>query len=496
MNSAKTLTALWVLGAMLVAGVFVVGPLLGERMAYAQAASENQAVRDALPGMAQAEQLSKLFRHVAKAVSPAVVEIRVTKTVQAGDPYREFFEGLPPGMRDRFRAPSSSREFTRRGLGSGVIVDAQKGYVLTNNHVVADADKVQVVLADGRTLTAENILCDPKTDLAVMTIPAEGLISAPLGDSDTMEVGDWVVAIGSPEGLKQSVTAGIISAKGRRTQRGANSGQYENYLQTDAAINHGNSGGPLVNMRGEVIGVNTAIVTPTGAFAGIGLSIPSNLVKGVMAQLIDKGRVSRGFLGIQFESADDGVRVIGMLDDSPAAKSGLEVGDIVIGLNGWEISDGQEFRYRIAGMAPGTKQEFKILRDGRTQMVTVTLGDQPDDLAKAFGLEGSARSSEPSSADRWGVKVSDMTAGLARRFGYPADTEGVVITGVANAIASRLGIRAGMLVKKVAGVEMKTARDFVAALDGADAKRGVVLYVQSPQGQGMKVLLIGEKPKP
>ena len=247
MKNHKMLTVLAGVGLAL-CGVVLLGPGLAERVAYAAAKGENEADQESLAGMAQAEQLSKLFRQVAKVVKPAVVEVRVTHKARAAGQrpeFHDFFPGLPPGM------SPPRREMPRRGgLGSGVIVDAEGGYVLTNAHVVNGADKVVVVLQDDRKLEAEWVRQDTKTDLAVVRIKPDKLISVKLGDSDRIEVGDWVLAIGSPAGLEQTVTAGIISAKGRRTRLGAFKGHYENYLQTDAAINRGNSGGPLVNMRG------------------------------------------------------------------------------------------------------------------------------------------------------------------------------------------------------------------------------------------------------
>jgi len=426
-------------------------------------------------------------------VGPAVVEVRVSKKVSFRSPdgrgFEEFFEGLPPGMRRRFPvpAPGHPREYTQRGLGSGVIVDADKGYVLTNNHVVADADKVQVVLHDDRTFTAEWVRRDPKTDLAVLKIKADKLIAARLGGSSKMEVGDWVLAIGSPEGFDQTVTAGIISAKGRRTR----SDRYENYLQTDAAINHGNSGGPLVNMRGEVIGINTAIVSRTGAYAGIGLSIPSDLATRVMKQLIDTGKVARGYLGISFRGTPDGVKIMAVLSGSPGDKGGLRVGDVILALDGKDLADGQDFRFRVAGMAPGSKHTFTVLRKGKKRTFPVTLGEQPEDMTRAFDL-GNGGAAKPGTVERLGLKVANLTPALAKQYGFPAGAAGVVITEVRpNSIAAQ-SLRPGVRITKVGQTPVKTTRQFADAVAKANAAEGVELTVENAKGAGMTVLITPE----
>jgi serine protease Do len=373
-----------------------------------------------------------------------------------------------------------------------VIVDAEEGYVLTNNHVVAGADKVKVILHDGRTLSTEWIRRDPKTDLAVLKVDPERLIAAPLGDSGKMEVGDWVLAVGSPEGFEQSVTAGIISAKGRRTR----GDRYENYLQTDAAINHGNSGGPLVNMRGEVIGVNTAIISRTGAYAGIGLSIPSNLVKDIMAQLIKTGSVARGYLGIVFRDLEEGVKVIATRDGLAAADAGVQVGDVITELDGRKLKDGQDFRFQIAAMAPGSVHNLTILRKGKKLVLPVTLGRQPEDLAKAFQLKPDGGPDKSGTAEELGLKVADLTPELARRYGYAAGTTGVVITAVKRRSADTLGLRPGVLITRIGDTEVSTAAEFAEAVAKADLDEGVELRLEGPGGAGMSVLITGEQDDP
>lgn len=283
----------------LVIGAVLLGPFLAGRITYAVEVAKQEATRQELAELSKHDRLSSLFRAVSKVVKPAVVEVRTMKKIEGRylDPFRFFEDGDLP-FRFRFRRPQrrspQRRSIPQRGLGSGVIVDAANGYILTNNHVVGGVDKVEVILADGRKFDAQWVRTDPDTDLAVVKIAADRLVEAPLGDSDQTKVGDWVLAIGSPRGLPQTVTAGIISAKGRRTR--IDGRMYQDFIQTDAAINRGNSGGPLVNMAGEVIGLNNSIISSSGGNEGIGFAIPSNMIKQIMNQLIDTGEVVRGWL--------------------------------------------------------------------------------------------------------------------------------------------------------------------------------------------------------
>jgi serine protease Do len=477
----------------------LVGPELAGRFAYAITSQEAQALRDRLPELAKADTVSPLFRAVAKAVQPAVVEVRVSKKMQVepmpdmDEFFRRFFgeEGAPaPGR----RIPQPRREFFSRGLGSGVIVDAQNGYVLTNYHVVSGADTVEVILADGRKLQTEWVRGDASTDLAVVKINPDRLLAAPLGDSDKLEVGDWVLAIGSPEGLPQTVTSGIVSAKGRSRPELRATHLYQDFIQTDAAINHGNSGGPLVNMLGEVVGVNTAIVSRTGVNEGIGLSIPSNMAKVVMRQLIDRGKVVRGYLGVRFQDVDErlvksfklpntsGALVAQVAPGGPAQKAGLQAGDFITGINGKSIQDGNDLRNVVAALPLDKPAKFEVYRDGKKIELDVTIAEQPDDMAAAFGEtpRGEATTGPGAPVAKLGLKVVTLDEALAKRLGIKQGTRGVAITDVADGSdAQDQGLEAGMVITEVDGTAVASADEFAKSVEGKDMVR---LKVLTPGG--------------
>jgi serine protease Do len=477
---------------------FVVGygPTLAGRAAYAVAAGENRAAREQLAELSKHDRMSVLFRSVAKALKPAVVVVEVKQKIEVGpapdfdDFFRRFFGDETPGTPFR-RSPRQSppkREYFARGLGSGVIVDAKNGYVLTNWHVVRSAHEVELELSDHRRLSAEWVRTDAATDLAIIKVKPDHLIEAPLGDSDKMEVGDWVLAIGAPEGLPQTVTAGIISAKGRTTGRGSS---YQDFLQTDAAINHGNSGGPLVNMRGEVIGINTAIVSRTGVNEGIGLSIPSNMARDIMAQLIDKGKVVRGYLGVSIQNVDEalaksfklpnmeGALVTAVAQGTPAAKAGMKAGDFIVKVNGKTVRNINELRNAVAALEPGKTYPFLVLRDGRQKTLQVGVAAQPDDMAAAFEEERPATAS----LDRYGIKVASISQELAQKYGYKEQVEGVMIVEVKDGSdAADQGLAEGMVVLEVHGKKVTSPAEFGKLLTGKDAESGVRLLVMERTG--------------
>jgi serine protease Do len=486
----------WVLVVLVACAVWA---YTGGCTAYAVTEAQNRAAREQLREMSGQDTLSGLFAQVAEVLRPAVVEVRVTKKVKVEqqvpdiqDFLRKFFgeQGGPPSQ-------PQPREYLERGLGSGVVVDAGKGYILTNYHVVAKADETQVTLADGRTVKVDWARSDPLTDLAVLKVTADNLIEAPLGDSGKMRVGYWVLAIGAPEGLEQTVTAGIISAKGRTTDE---PNTYQDFLQTDAAINPGNSGGPLVNMAGEVIGLNTAIITQTGMNAGIGLAIPSNMIKAVMLQLIEKGKVTRGFLGVTIQSINEqlaksfslpttkGALVAQVTPDSPAAKAGLKAGDFIVGIAGKSVTNPNDLRNTVANLAPGQTVPIEFYRDGKKQTAQITVEAQP---ASMFAGTGAAPTpQEQEAVSRFGMKVSDVTADLAHQYGYKGEPKGVLITQVTpGSAADEAGLKAGMLIKQVQDQDVTTAEQFGAAVSSKQAAHGVRLLVTDAGGAERFVFL-------
>ena len=453
-------------------------------------AKESRIARKQLAEMGKYDQLSVLFRTVAKATSPAVVEIRVNKKVASGgagmnDMLRRYFG-------DDFRrfhpTPPPDSPSIRPGLGSGVIVDAKNGYVLTNHHVMVDAESTQVILSDGRKVSAKWVRTDRQTDLAVIKIEADRLIDAPLGDSDKMDVGDWVLAIGSPRGLSHSVTAGIISAKGRTT---GSPNTYEDLFQTDASINRGNSGGPLVNMRGEVIGINSAIMTYSGGNEGIGFSIPSNMARKVMAQLVKTGKVVRGFLGVSIQNVDEklaksfnlphtrGALVTTVAANTPAEKAKIREGDFIVSIAGKTVADTNELRNIVAAVKPGRTVDIKVIRDTKTITLKVTVAAQPADMVAMFDPPRPGRTD----AERFGLSVRTLTAELAAMYGYRRGARGVLITKVVpGSSAAEQGLAPRMLITQVQRKDITTAEEFAAALRDKGAASGIRLRVTDTEG--------------
>ncbi len=504
MKRAARILNLLVILALMVTGT-VYGPSLAGRVAYAVEVGKTDAARARLAELSKFDHMSELFRTVAKVVRPAVVEVRVTKRVKVAVPelfddssrddfFRRFFPPDSPFGSRRPDRPDEKpkpreREFFTHGLGSGVIVDAKNGYVLTNNHVIAGADEVEVVLADKRSFKTEWIRSDSKSDVAVIKIKADKLIQASLGSSDKMAVGDWVLAIGAPAGLDQTVTAGIISAKGRTTGgRG-----YEDFLQTDAAINHGNSGGPLVNMRGEIIGINTAIVSRTGMYAGIGLAIPADMAKGIMKQLIKSGKVTRGYFGVAIQNVDEklaktfalkttkGTLVTRVAKGSPADKAGLKERDFIISVNGKKTPDVNHLRNTVAEITPGTTVPVEIYRNGKKRTLKVKIAVQPTDMAAAFIGESSG--DQPGKGQAYGLTVQPLTEKLAKTHGYKKSVKGVVIAEVKpTSSAAETGIRTGMVITHVHDKAVTSVAEFNKAMSAKNAKEGVRIRVMTPEG--------------
>ena len=365
----------------------------------------------ALPEYVEDETFPSLAPLVER-VSPAVVNIRVSQTITrrpstGDDAFRRFF-GLPDG-------PGGSREVA--SAGSGVIVDATRGYILTNHHVVADADEIQISLIDGQILDAEVVGSDPATDIALIKVDSNGLVEMPIGDSENMRVGDFVLAIGNPFGLGHTVTSGIVSALGRT---GINRSGYEDFIQTDASINPGNSGGALVNMRGELVGINSAIISRSGGNVGIGFAVPTEIASSIMSQILDFGEVRRGLLGVSIQTIDrevaglletsvDSGALISLIEPGSAAEeAGLRVDDIIVEVNDEKISGASELRNTIGLMGSGEQVDIKYIRDGEPLSTTATLGRQVTSRSVGTdihpGLNGAEFATSSASAVR-GVEV-------------------------------------------------------------------------------------------
>jgi serine protease Do len=425
--------------------------------------------------VAEARSLSSAFKRVAREVTPAVVNIQTVRRTQIEDPLTRFGPFLfgPPGG-----APFPPREFEQQGQGSGVIVSPQ-GDILTNAHVVRDADEVTVSLHDRRQFTARVVGTDEKTDIAILRIDNAGnLPVARLGDSDAIEVGDWVVAIGNPFGLDATVTAGIISAKGRASVGVAD---YEDFLQTDAAINPGNSGGALVDLDGRLIGINTAIVTRGGGFNGIGFAIPINMAHGIMESILTDGKVRRGWLGVSIQnltpelaqsfnySGGRGVLIGDVTPDGPAAKAGLQPGDIVTQLNGEPVDNINTLRLRVASIRPGTEATLRVYRNGAEQTITITVGE----LESAVTL--AANGTPPVDL---GLTLQELTPALRQQLRLADSDNGVVISAVTpNGIARRAGLQPGDVILAVNNRRITTLREFNEAIAAGDLNAGIRLQV-------------------
>jgi serine protease Do len=461
-------------------------------------------------GLEHARGLSDAFKYAAQAIRPSVVSIRSTKVFkpavrQRGEGGRaaprpelppefrqffgdDFFErfGAQPFGGEQFAIPGNPRPYRQEGQGTGVVI-TKDGYIVTNNHVVDGADEVEVTLWDDRSFSAKVIGTDAKTDIAVVKVEANDLVPAKVGDSDKIEVGDWVVASGSPFGLTQTVTSGIISAKGRS---GVGIVEYEDFIQTDAAINPGNSGGPLVNLQGEVIGINTAIASRNGSFAGVGFSIPSNLVTKIMHSIIDDGKVERGWLGaaIQDLSKDladsfgydstHGVLIGQVVPGSPAEKAGLKSGDIVVKFNGRQQKSANNFRNQVAGTKPNTSAKLEVMRDGKPVTLTVKIGTLEEKLTSHEEGADDVASQEEEGVTHLGMTVRNLTPDLAQQLKVGEGIQGVVVSDVeAGSLAEEAGLRAGVVVMSVNGQPVQNVAQFKAATSDDQVAKGVRLHI-------------------
>ncbi len=441
------------------------------------------------------------FSELAENASPAVVNISIEKTItnnlrsfqrprrgpNGRDPFEDFFEKF---FGDQHGQQGPKRKTS--GLGSGFIID-KKGFIVTNNHVVEGADKITVKLQNGKEYDATTIGLDPNTDLAIIKIESKkALPYLEFGNSETLKVGEWVVAIGSPFGLAHTVTAGIVSAKGRVI----GAGPYDNFIQTDASINPGNSGGPLLDMNGKVIGINTAIISSA---SGIGFAVPVNMAQDVIAQLKNKGEVTRGWLGVAIQDIDDeiadyygvkkdsGVLITNVFPGDPADNAGIQPKDIIIELNGKKITSTRQLTRNVAKLSIGDKIKVKIIRDGKTRTINVKIAKRRDDHIADLGK--GENGSRVTNSDELGVKVSGITPEISKRLNL-GDSAGVVVQSVEkDSKAALAGLRAYDIIKEVNRTKIESVKDYIVAIDKVKKGEAVQLFIQRDQA-GFRVIKI------
>lgn len=479
LNHKATTSALLALGLLLAgsAVAFDAAKDKADHPAVNVPMDETSVSRDTLPHGSYAS--------VVKKVTPAVVKI-VTTTKVTENSMQEQFPGFDDPFWRRFFGDQFRRGFPQgpsteiqHGLGSGVIV-TKDGYILTNNHVVDGAKEVKVTLQDGREFTAKVVGRDPKSDIAVVKIDATDLPTVPLADSEKVEIGDVVLAIGNPFGIGQTVTSGIVSAKDR-----GNMGieDYEDFIQTDAAINPGNSGGALVDIDGRLIGINTAILSRSGGNQGVGFAIPSDLARTVMESLIKTGHVTRGYLGVMIQNvtpdlasefklkSDKGALISDVVPDGPADKAGLKNGDVVVEFNGHPVIDSRRLQLEVASTKPGSTVPVEVLRDGDKKSVDVTVKQLP-------GTEKLAENNSNSDQDTGtlnGVQVADLDQQAHEQYNVPKDVKGAVVTQVdPGSAAAEAGLRSGDVIQEINRKPVKDAEDAVKLTENSDTKRTLV----------------------
>ena len=459
-------------------------------------------------GIEAAKSLGGAFAHIAENTSEGVVSISVKKEVSSINPFQSpfdspfdfffrFFDDEDMWQKYKKRQPPKPDPDKKRniptGAGSGFVL-SEDGYIVTNSHVVEKADKIIVKLSNGKEFPAKKIGSDPETDVALIKIDTNGLRALTLGNSDKIKVGEWVVAIGNPFGLEHTVTAGIISAKGRGN---LNIVDYSDFIQTDAAINPGNSGGPLINLEGEVIGMNTAIYS-TNRFApgymGVGFAIPINMVKYVVNQLRDTGSVERGFLGVGIQNLDpklgewlgiketQGALVTEVQKDSPAEKAGIKKEDVIIEFNGFPVTDAPSLRNRVASTKPGSRAKLVLIRNGERKEIEVEVGKKPTE-------GGISVTTEEGKRVELGISVQNLTEDLAKQFGYTAG-EGVLITEVEPGSPAQLkGVQEGTLIKEVNRIPVKNVNEFEEALKNNKGKDSVLLKIKNEKDSEYYVVI-------
>jgi serine protease Do len=428
------------------------------------------------------------FTNLAEMVGPAVVNIRTVKTVKSSAPQFRNFQRGPFGQEDPFRdffdrffGEEFQREFKQRSLGSGFVID-KEGYIVTNNHVIENADEIIIKMSNEEELKAEIVGRDPNTDLALLKVKAlNNILPVKLGNSDDLKVGQWVVAIGSPFGLERTVTAGIVSAKGRVI----GSGPYDDFVQTDASINPGNSGGPLINMDGEVVGINTAIIA---AGQGIGFAIPINLASKVIDQLKASGEVTRGWLGVAIQDLSqemaeyygmekhEGVIVAKVFKGDPADKAGIKEQDIIVEVNGKKIDSTRALTGMIADLKVGQNVDIGVLRNGERKDVSVTIAKRDEEKVV------STETLPPSQEEELGMKVSEISPEMSQRFSIP-DAKGIIVTEVQQGSkAENAGVQPGDIIKEINHKPVNTLREFSDMIGGIGPGESINLFIQRSTG--------------
>ena len=476
------------------------------RLAYAISFWGEEAQQTPTPAASVPAPLAALpnFADLAQRLSPEVVNVSTTSEVesphagpgpgqgphqfggpgQGQDPFRDFWEPF-----ERFFGPMPRRPFRQRSLGSGFII-SKEGYILTNNHVVENADEIVVKLSTNKEYKAKMVGRDAKTDIAVIKIDAdEELSAAPLGDSDSLRIGDWVMAIGNPFGLENTVTVGIVSAKGRYIGQGS----YDDFIQTDAAINPGNSGGPLINLKGEVVGINSAIFSRSGGNIGIGFAIPVNLAKELLPELREKGRVTRGWLGVYIQKVTPeiaesmgledagGALVADIMPNAPAKEAGIEVGDVIIEFDGHPVKESTELPLLVARTAIGKKAKLKVVRKGKTQTLTVQIGELKEEEVSAAPAEG----------EDFGLSVQPLTPEIAESLGVESGTKGVVVAEIEpGSVAEDAGLRRGDVVIEVNQEPVDSVSAYRTALKKAKGKKSILFLVR----RGQNTVFLALKP--